>query len=348
MGHIGKEPDSFMDEVVYSHLGRPDAKITFGPGKGLDNGVVSIGRGQVIIVTVDPISAIPALGMKLSAWLSVHLIASDYTTSGVDPEFALLSYNFPEAMGEKEREGYIRAVGDECKKLGVAIAGGHTGSYPGAGYTVIGSGAMLGFAKEGGYLTPAMSRPGDSIVMTKHAAIEATASLAASFPDFTASKAGKAIVRKAVRFTSLCTTVEDSRTARQVGLGPDGVTSMHDATEGGVLGALDEMAAASEKSFFVDPEKIPVSKEAAEVCRVFGLDPLTTMGEGALLITCAPKKLDELLDILRRAGHGGVEIGVVRKGEGLRLLDGRPAKRYVQSPDPYWGAYAKANHRLLM
>jgi hydrogenase expression/formation protein HypE len=300
-----------------------------------------------MIVTVDPISAIPALGMRLSAWLSVHLIASDYTTSGADPEFALFSYNFPETMGEMEREGYIKAVGDECKKLGVAIAGGHTGSYPGSGYTVIGSGTMLGFAKEGSYLTPAMSRPGDVIVMTKHAAIEATASLAASFPEFTASKAGKVLARKAAGFTRLCTTVEDSRAARQAGLGPDGVTSMHDATEGGVLGALDEMAAASGKSFLVDPDKIQVSKEAAEVCRAFGLDPLTTMGEGALLITCAPEKKDELLDLLRRAGKAGAQIGVVRKGKGLQVVLGGRARRYVPGPDRYWSAYSIANRRRL-
>lgn len=343
MDRVGKEGPEFMERVVYHSLGSHSRKMKFGPQRGLDNGVISLGRGRVMILTVDPVSVVPAFGMKLSAWLSVHLIASDYTTSGHNPEFATFSYNFPPHMEPSEREEYIRAVGAECKVLGVSIAGGHTGSYPGGGFTVIGSGSMFGFANEGRYVTPSMAEEGDSLLMTKHAAIEATGSLARIFPQYTESRVGTSLAKLASSTLGLCSTVKDAEAARQIGIGSGGVTSMHDATEGGILGGLEEMAAASRKAFMVKVEQIPVSEDAREVCAAFSLDPLATMGEGALLITCGHGTTSELERRLSRRGIAVKVIGTVEKGDGLHVVNGRGRVRmFTPRFDRYWAAYAKA------
>lgn len=342
MFHGGKEGPNFMRKTVYGHLGSSTSRVLVGPGKGLDNGVVRLGHGQVMIVTVDPVSAIPAFGMKISAWLSVHLIASDYTASGLDPQFAIFSYNLPPPMSASERDVYVSAIGNECRRLGVTIVAGHTGSYPGSGYTVIGAGAMIGLAKEGGYVTPSMAREGDVVLMTKDAAIEASGSLAASFPNFVRKRLGAAVASKAKNKLKLCTTVNDARTARRIGLG-DGVTSMHDATEGGVLGGLDEMASASAKAFEVDLSRIPVSTESELVCGAFGLDPLNTMSEGALLMTCRPEKVSNLEKVMSKAQIQVSVIGSVKGGSGLRLKEGDGRRRtFKPAADRYWLAYDRA------
>lgn len=337
-----------MRTVVYSSLGRPSAKVELGPGVGLDNGVVSVGRGVVMLVTVDPVSIIPAFGLSVSAWLSVHLIASDYTSSGNDPQYATFTYNFPTVVSEADREEYIRSVGKECRRLGVAIVGGHTGSYPGSGLTVIGSGSMLGFARESGYIAPSMARPGDAVVMTKHAAIEATCSLATSFPGFVERKVGTLFAKKAMGLVRHCSTVADARAARKVGLGAEGISSMHDATEGGVVGALHEMATASNRKFAIRTDLIPVTPESRSVCEAFGINPLETMGEGSLLITCAPGRIGDLRIALRHAGISSAEIGSVEKGEGLVLMDstGRESS-FNPHGDAYWRAYYQALARRL-
>jgi hydrogenase expression/formation protein HypE len=343
MPHGGKARKDFMERVVYDSLGMESKKVLVGPGQGLDNAVVSAGSGRVMILTVDPMSAIPAIGMRLSAWLSVHLIASDFTTSGADPEFASFSYNFPGRMTEQQKEEYVRSVGKECRRLGIAISAGHTGSYPGGGFTVIGSGSMFGFASRGGFVTPAMAGEGDTVLMTKSAAIEATMTLALSFPRHLGRKLGTGVAHRAGSLLKLCTTVEDARAARREGVGKGGVTSMHDATEGGVLGALGEMAQASGRAFMVDPLKIPVSKEADSVCREFGLDPLRTMGEGALLITCAPGRVEGLRRRMSREGIQLAQIGAVAKGSGLWLfLGGRLRKAKPSGQDRFWAAYDSA------
>jgi hydrogenase expression/formation protein HypE len=332
-----------MEEVVYRSLGIRSTRLKVGPGKGFDNSVISLGGGRVMVLTVDPVSAIPAFGMKLSAWLSVHLIASDFTTSGNDPEFATFAFNFPQAMSTSDREDYVRAIGRECRKLEIAVAAGHTGSYPGGGFTVIGAGSMFGFSKDGGYITPAMARVGDSILMTKHAAIEATASLALSFPKHVESLVGRRLAGRARRTISLCTTVEDARAARKIGLGNNGITSMHDATEGGVLSALDEMATACGKSFVIETGEIPVSVEAREVCAAFGIDPLVSMGEGALLVTCRPERVSELTQTMIKSSIPIEKIGQVKRGNGLVLMKGRsPAGKFKPTRDRYWLVYDRS------
>ena len=122
---------------------------------------------------------------------------------------------------------------------------------------------------------------------------------------------------------------------------------MHDATEGGVLGALDDMAAASGKLFEVDADRIAVTPEASRVCSAFGLDPLATMGEGALLITCGPEKVGPLQRALSRAGIDAREIGTVKKGAGLRVGDREGKRWFKPGQDPYWSAYEDAVRRGL-
>jgi hydrogenase expression/formation protein HypE len=336
----GKLPAGFMSEVVYASLGKEARRVKVGPGRGLDNGVVSAGGGRVLIHTADPVSAVPAFGMKLSAWLSVNLLASDFTTSGARPEYAVFSYDFPQRMSSLDAAEYIRSVGEECRELGVSIVGGHTGSYPGAEFTVIGAGWMFGFGAEGGYVTPAMARPGDVVVMTKHAAIEAAASLAMSFPGYTEGKVGARVARRASEMLRLCSTVAEAATASKVGVGREGVTSMHDATEGGVLGGLAEMAAASGHAFSVELERIPVTEEASAVCSAFGIDPLTSLGEGALLLTCRPRVAEGLLRRSRRSGIQATAIGTVGDGSGLWVSrKGRRARQTRPRADGYWRAY---------
>ena len=181
-----------------------------GPGKGLDNAVITLPGGKLVVVTADPVSFIPGLGARLSAWLSVHLVASDFTTSGVAPQFATFTFNFPQVMTQGDRVSYLKEVGRACAELGVAIVAGHTGAYPGASLSGIGGGTMCGLAKKGGYVVPSMARVGDVILMTKGAAIEATASLSNAFPRYTADRVGGPLTRKARDLVTSSSTVKYS------------------------------------------------------------------------------------------------------------------------------------------
>ncbi len=62
---------------------------------------------------------------------------------------------------------------------------------------------------------------------------------------------------------------------------------MHDVTEGGVLGALWEMARASGCGVLVEREKVPVLPVTRKICARLALDPLRLISSGSMLMTAS-------------------------------------------------------------
>jgi len=183
--------------------------------------------------------------------------------------------------------------------------------------------------------------------VTKGAAVEATSVLSNSFPDFTERRIGQRLAAKARRYVHLCSTVKDALLASSVGIKAEGVTSMHDATEGGVLGGLAEMANASGNTFAVSEEEIPVSEETSLVCSAFGIDPLVSVSEGTLLLTCREDKAEAIAKKLRRNNIPATVIGRVSKGASGLWLQRQGSKPQLFAPgrDPFWDAYEQSAAR---
>jgi hydrogenase maturation factor len=97
---------------------------------------------------------------------------------------------------------------------------------------------------------------------------------------------------------------------------------MHDPTEGGIVGALWEMAEASAAGFRVDVERIPIRDATRAICRALGADPLRLIASGALLVACADG--EALAGGLRGRGIAATVIGeVTSSGRQLVHADGR-------------------------
>src|SRR5439155_8777031 len=164
-----------FERLVAGRLGAERPEVIVGPRIGYDDGIIRIGAGRVMAVTTDPLSLVPALGPEASARLACRLLASDAWTSGIPPAFATCSFHFPPDLPEPTLDAYLAAMHDEWKRLGVAVAAGHTGRYEGCDLTIVGAGTLIGVGDEGRYLSPAFVLPGDRILVTKGCAIEATA-----------------------------------------------------------------------------------------------------------------------------------------------------------------------------
>jgi hydrogenase maturation factor len=89
---------------------------------------------------------------------------------------------------------------------------------------------------------------------------------------------------------------------------------MHDPTEGGLVTALWELAEAAEKTLIVDPARIVVPELADRVCRAFGIDPLTAIASGALLLTTPADQADLIAAALNDQGIDCSIIGRVTSG----------------------------------
>jgi hydrogenase expression/formation protein HypE len=312
----------------------------------VDNTVIGIGNGNVIIATCDPLSFIPELGARDSARISVDLLASDLTTSGLPPQYGIFDLNLPPEMTGRVFEEYWRAFASECKRIGLSIVGGHTGRYPGCGYTVIGGGVLFSIGNKNHYLTPEMASGHDDLLLTKGAAIETTAILTRVFPNSVRKHVGSELYGRARQYLKKLSTVDDALTAVSVGLHEKGVTAMHDATEGGVISAILELADASHLGAEVDLASVMVTEETKAVCKLFHIDPLVSLSEGSLLLTTNPARTSKVMSRLEKAGIPSRIIGNMTSTCKVyaNSTKGRSRLRYPEF-DPYWRAYAKAKRK---
>jgi hydrogenase expression/formation protein HypE len=105
-------------------------------------------------------------------------------------------------------------------------------------------------------------------------------------------------------------------------LAPDlGATALHDPTEGGVLGALWELAEASGTGYEVAAEAVPILDETRQVCAVFGADPLRLISSGALLIACPDP--ERMVAGLGEHGIEATRIGQITARDRVLLSGGQ-------------------------
>jgi hydrogenase maturation factor len=122
---------------------------------------------------------------------------------------------------------------------------------------------------------------------------------------------------------------------------------MHDATEGGVIVGLIELASASDLGMIVDLGSISVSEESRALCDHFRIDPMVSLSEGSLIIASRPAKTDKIRSKLTSAGIPSSVVGsLTSKFRGCRAATGK-GMRSLSSPDvdPYWKAYSKGIER---
>jgi hydrogenase maturation factor len=181
------------------------------------------------------------------------------------------------------------------------------------------------------------------VVVTKGAAIEATALFAATFPDRLADGVGAAVVEAADQLFEKMTVVPECRVAANFGLRGDGVTSMHDATEGGVLGGLTEVAAASGVGLRIYLEPVPLRPEVRAVCDYVGIDPYVSISEGTLIATVTAARAEAFVNELALHAIDAAIVGEVLEPEAGTVLVTEQGERPLRHPglDPFWEAFGR-------
>ncbi len=337
---MGKISRAFFENVIARHLGAKRRDVAVGPANGVDVGVVRLPDGKALISTTDPIYIVPQYGWERAAWFAFHILASDLTTSGVAPQYVTMDWNLPMDIEDDQIETMLKVIDRECRRYGTSIVTGHTGRYEGCAYPMVGGATFFAVAPKDGWVTSDMARPGNRLLITKTAALEATAILSNTFPAIVSRHLSPEKAQRAQALFDSMSTVDDALIAASVGLRKDGVWAMHDATEGGVRNAVWEMAQASRLGVDVDLTRVPVDPAVAEACTVFEMDPLDAISEGTLLLAVEPEASEEVVAKLKRRGILAVDIGrFTKRGGSCRDQDQKfsPAER-----DPFWVAFSRA------
>lgn len=320
---VGKLEPELLKRLVFSCLGSPSPRVVLGPRIGEDASVIDF-KDKVLVVHSDPITgAIENIG-----WLAVNVVANDIATHGVKPLWMLIVLLLPETMSSERLEQIMHQIDKAAKGLGIAVVGGHSEVTPSIKRPII-IATAIGETEKKRFVQSGGAKIGDHVIVTKGAAIEGTAILATELTEQLEKEVGSEIVRRAQRFIEKISIVKEALIAMDIG----GVHAMHDVTEGGIAAGLQEIAWASRVGVIAHEEKIPINNETGQICRALGIDPIKTIGSGALIISAPPEKAKNIIASLEKNGIPAAVVGeIVDENVGSYVLRKNGTKLSLTEP----------------
>jgi hydrogenase maturation factor len=317
---IGKVSENILKRSVFRQINTKRSEVLLGAGIGEDCAVIQLAEDEVFVISTDPITGTA----QDIGHLAVHVTLNDLASSGAEPIGLMLTILLPEGTKEAELRLMIRQIEEVCVATNVEIIGGHTEVTKAVSQPVI-SVCGVGKSKAGRLITTAGAKPGQDIVVTKWVGLEGSSIIAKEKEQTLSERFSLDFIHGIQAFDAYLSVLPESRIAMTV----PGDVAMHDVTEGGIWGALWEMAEASQVGLEIDLKKIPIRQETIEVCEFFNINPYQLISSGCMLI--ATDKGHELVSQLEREGINAAVVGKAMFGKDRILLnDGE--KRYLEPP----------------
>ena len=314
---VGKLPETALLRSVLKQINHRREEVIVGPALGQDCAVLSLEKDEVFILSSDPITGtITDLGSHC-----IHVTANDLAASGAEPVGVMLTIMLPPVTKESALKKIMQEAERTCVMLGMEILGGHTEVTAAVNQPLI-SVTGVGKVKRDELMLATQMKPGQDIVVSKWIGLEATAILAKEKEAELRSFFNEEFINTAKSFDKYLSVIPEAKIAKGCH-----AKAMHDITEGGILGALWEMANGSGVGIEIDLRKIPIRQETIEVCELFKVNPYLIMSSGSMLIATDDGEL--LVKALKEAGIEGTIIGranagkerIIRNGEEIRYLD---------------------------
>ena len=315
---IGKIPETVQKRSVLKKIKVRRPEVLVHAGVGEDCAVLGPTEDAIVLST-DPITGTS----KDIGKLAFHITANDIASSGAELVGMLVTVIFPPESQEEELQIIMEELTALAEKYEVEILGGHTEVSAAVNQTLI-SVTGVGKAAQGKIVTTGGLRAGQELVVTKWIGLEGSSILAKEKEELLQKQLPNEIIETAKRFDEKLSVVPDSKVAMEIG-----ASAMHDVTEGGIFGALWEMAAASGVGLTVDLKKIPLRQETIEICEVFDINPYMLISSGSLLI--GTNHGYQLVQELERAGIHAAVIGYATEGNDRVVINGEE-RRYLEPP----------------
>jgi hydrogenase maturation factor len=332
---LGKVDRSFFREYLSPNLGAERDDVRLGPTHGVDFGVVDVG-GTALVVATDPVSILPRLGFDRAARFALDIVLTDVAVSGLPPSHLTVSLSLPPDFSDDDFAAFWTAWSDAARDLGVSIVSGHTARYEECSFPWVGAATAFAVGDPSAIVRPDGARPGDDLLVTKGPAVETTGLLTSLFPD--AVPLSPSLRETAQARLDETGAVRDAAAVSGAGE----VHAMHDATEGGLLGAFFEMADAAGVRFEVDPRTIPWRPGVRETAEALGFDPWTATTAGTLVVAVPPHETGAVVSALTSRGTPHGVVGSVVEGSGV-ALDG--TEMAPPAGDSSWPVYAALAER---
>ncbi|MBT0159551.1 hypothetical protein G4O51_06165 [Candidatus Bathyarchaeota archaeon A05DMB-2] len=309
---------------------KKDNRIIIPPMLGYDSGVHRLGDKYVVIST-DPCIGVPE---EWFGWLLIHYAASDVALFGAKPEFCTISLLGPVATAPQKFHSAMSQACGAAEELGMAIVTGHTGTYEGLS-TMTGACTAYGTVEPEKLITPGNAKPGDLILCTKALGLETLVNFSLTHKALAQRLFGVEQASRLARLVRMQSCVREALQLSQI----DGVHAMHDATEGGLVAALNEMADASGVGFSVEFESMPISNEAQVLRDTFRFSDkqvLSMSSTGTILAAVDSGAKEKVEETLQKQDISACYLGTFTKNKYRILRKNKKAAIFPRvADDPY-------------
>lgn len=276
---VGKLKNETLGEVVFAEIDQVRDDILIRPGVGEDCAAIAYGD-LACVLTTDPITG---SGSQLGR-LAVNVCLNDIASSGAEGVGLLLTLLCPVGTEPHEIQSILREANQAAKELGVEIVGGHTEITDAVNRTIV-SATAVGKIKSKELISTSGANAGDWLYMTKQVATEGTAIIAHDRELELKEVLTEQELQQAKAMMGQISVVEEGKIGVE-----SGASAMHDATEGGVLGAIHELCEASDVGCVVFENQLTLSAITQKIARHFDIDPFKLISSGTMIVAIDPEK----------------------------------------------------------
>ncbi len=315
----GKVSETILKRSIFKQIRTRREEVLLGAGVGEDCAAMKLEPGEIFVLSTDPITGT----VKDIGTLAVQVTVNDLASSGAEPVGVMLTVLLPENITEEDIREMMGQVEEACSRFQIQVMGGHTEVTKAVNQPII-SVTGVGKAKAGRLVTTSGARAGQDILVTKWIGIEGTSIIAKEKEEELRNRFSGAFVERAKGFDTYLSVLPEAALAAEFG-----ISAMHDVTEGGIYGALWEMAEASGIGLEIDLKAIPIRQETVEICEYFGLNPYYLISSGCMLM--AGDRGHDLVRELEKAKIPAAVIGKAVEGKARRILNGEE-EAYLERP----------------
>lgn len=316
----GKLPVETLKKCVFNNIGVRRSDVLVHTGIGEDCSVVEFGD-KCCVLSTDPITG----SNSRIGWLAVHINCNDIASCGIEPLGILVTILAPKSACEEDIFNLMNEINKAASDINVEVLGGHTEVTEAVNKMVV-SVSAVGKGPVGGYITSSGAREGDFIVVSKYVGLEGTAIIAEDYHDYLNKRMDNEAIERARNFIDMVSVVKEGITGGKLG-----ASSMHDATEGGLLGALWEVAEASGVGFEIYKGQIPILPETERICSIMGINPLRLISSGMMVMTI--KDGDLLVNKLKEQGINASCIGRIVGDKSRRVMVADGVESHIAPPE---------------
>jgi len=309
---------------------KADSRVIVPPLPGFDSGVHQI-DDKYLVASTDPCVGVPE---KWFGWLLIHYAASDVALFGAKPQFCTINLLGPPSSKPNVFYKIMKQTCSAADELGIAIVTGHTGTYDGLS-TLVGVCTAYGTVDKDMLIMPSGAKPGDYVLCIKSIGLETVVNFALMHTSLAKRLFGVQRTQELAHLVCLQSCVKEALLLAEIG----GVHALHDATEGGLTAALNEMAETSKVGFEINLEKFLIPGEVRMLQEHFSLfdrEVLSMSSTGTIIAAVDIEAKNKIETELHKQDIEASVIGCfTRDRHRVLLKNGKKTAFPKKACDPY-------------